>query len=274
MKGKYLSDLSLSRCINSMINNARKHAIVKATHIKLRPIILPCICIGVILSGCQYRQDVKVDDSSSTLVSGTVVVRPHSMEIKPDKLLGGIEAGYEGQSGGSDQWLYQYNYVTFDQHDTVAPFNQIRINGPQYVHNTAHLDHGHVAYNLLFKISPHFQLEPAIGLAYDKADIKVTGTTSGTGISTSQNSLGASIGVTPRWKFNSYFSFEGRFRFGVDTDSNYTTLINPAFNLTFGDSISLSAGYAFRKQHFKTTHDASDIYLNFKGPSAALRIAF
>lgn len=230
--------------------------------------------VSQVLMGCQYRQDVKVDDSSSTLVSGTVVVRPHSMEIKPDKLLGGIEASYEGQSGSSDQWLYQYNYVTFDQHDTTGSNNQIRISGPQYVHNTARVNHGHVAYNLLFKISPHFQLEPAIGLAYDKADIKVFGVTSGTSISTPQNALGATIGVTPRWKFNSYFAFESKFRFGFDTDSNYTTLINPALSLTFGDSVSLSAGYAFRKQHFKTTHDASDIYLNFRGPSAALHVAF
>ena len=249
-------------------------------HFRAARLLFPAIVVALMnMMGCT-RTDVKINDNSSTLVSGTVVKRLESLKFGSRiPTQGGIEVGYEYQSGTGAQWLYPGQYVTYDQSNSnslrssSALNPNLTITGPQTIKSTASVDHGHVAYNHLIKFSPSFELEPSIGLSYDKANIKVLGETDGKEIELSPHALGLTISIMPRWKFNEWVSLDARLRYGVSGDGDYTTLFNPSLTLNISNAVFLSGGYIERRQYFKT-ENASDNYLHFSGPSAAIKIEF
>jgi len=245
----------------------------------MRVLLIASAPIWATLSGCT-RTDLKVNDGSAVLVSGTVVTRLDSLKFGSKiSSQGGIELSYEHQSGSGTQGLYPSQYITYDQrnsnslHSSSGLDPNLTLTGPQSVEATARVDHGHVAYNHLFNFSSLFELEPSIGLSYDKADITVLGLTDRKEIKQSPHALGLTIGIIPRWKFNEHFSVDARVRFGASGDGDYTMLLNPALVYNISHTIFLSAGYADRRQYIKT-ENASDNYFHFSGPSAALRIEF
>lgn len=240
------------------------------------------------LSGCVHTlTPAKMTDSSSPWSAATLVVRPESWRPTEDKRhWGGIEFGYEHQSGTGAQDIDADKYVT---HDIDNDFI-----GPQTVHHAVKVDHGHVAYNRLYTFGPHFELEPAWGVAYDSISIRTEGIVKSTisnqvlgrqEIHFHQNVLGATGSITPRWNFNQYFAVEALVRVGVGVashsdsvsiytlrNSSFTVVTNPSLVFRPSKNLALSVGYAERAQSIGNREFASPTELEFSGFSATLRV--
>ncbi len=241
------------------------------------------------LSGCAHTlTSASVDDSSAPLYASTVVIRPESWRPTENKRhWGGIEFGYEHQSGKGLQDIAGDKYIT---HDVDNEFI-----GPQTVHHAAKVDHGRVAYNRLYSMGSHFQLEPSWGIAYDSISIRTEGIVKSTitgnvigqqAVRFHQNVVGATAGIIPRWNFNQYFAVETPVRASVglvshgDSGSVFsarhlgtTVLINPSLAFRPVKNLSLGLGYAIRSQTIGNKGLASRTELDFSGYSATLRVA-
>jgi hypothetical protein len=239
--------------------------------------------MGGILHGCSTnRVHSEVDDSQTAMFSGTLIVRPDSWRSESGRRgQGGVEFGYEHQSGSGTQDLKIDEFVQYDP-DTQLP-------GPQTISHRASIDHGHIAYNRLWIFNNHFQLEPSIGLAHDEIRIDTMGQVSAanTTVSLKQSITGITVGVIPRWYFNRYFGVEIPVRFGIgyasradslgqlsDSKNGTTEMINPSLLFCPAKNVALSVGYVYRDQYVETNIAESNLDLNFRGVSAAIRVSF
>lgn len=241
-------------------------------------------------TGCSTtRVHSIVDDDQAPMIATTIIVRPESWRpVSERKGWGGVEVGYEHQSGDGVQDIKTKEYISYDLDN--------RFNGPQAVRHEASVDHGHVAYNRLFGFGSYFQLEPSLGVAHDSIYIKTTGIVTyapsaqllgSQTIRYHQSVTGFTAGMIPRWNFNHWFGVEVPMRIGVgfasradsvsslsSHDNGITELINPTLIFRPVKNVSLGVGYAVRSQHVETSLDESNLDLDFQGFSAAIRVTF
>jgi len=208
-----------------------------------------------------------VHDSSAPAFNATLINRPEEMHFGKGKGgRGGIEFAYEHYRGEGTQDIATGRYLSLDQG---------RINGPQTVSDTAQVQHGHVAYNLLFSFGRHFDLEPAFGIAYDKFTATALSRAPGSSeLSINGQKWGGLAALTPRWNFNQYFGFEARFSLSGDFKNTEITGSNLAFVLSPSSHFSLKAGYYSRGTQFETPSSHSNVETNFHGFSGGLTLVF
>jgi len=243
-----------------------------------------------VTSGCSTtRVHSMVDDDQAPMIATTIIFRPESWRpVSGRKGWGGVEVGYEHQSGDGVQDIHNSEYISYDLDN--------RFNGPQTVRHQASVDHSHVAYNRLFEFGPHFQLEPSLGIAHDSIYIETTGMVTyapsaqqrgSQMIRYHQSITGITGGIIPRWTFNRFFAVEVPMRIGVGfasradslgslskEDNGVTEVINPTLVFRPVKNVSLGVGYAVRSQHVETSVDESNLDLDFQGFSAAIRVTF
>jgi len=242
------------------------------------------LMFALVTQGCSTNNRLvhsNVEDRRATLIAASVVVRPESWRSESERRgQGGIEFGYEHQSGTGTQLLKDNQYLQYT--------GATQIVGPQRVNHDVTIDHGHIAYNRLFSFGDHFQLEPAIGLAYDAIKATAVGTITGSNsLSLREDIYGITVGVTPRWNFNRFIGVELPVRLGLgyatrsksisffsSHDNGITSVMSPALVFHASPNVSISAGYTMRSQNVETDLQQSNIDTSFDGAYAAFRVTF
>jgi len=258
------------------------HLVINQIHARwLCPLAL---VLTASLSGCTYSpvtrpRGVTVRDGATPLYVATAIIRHERWRAtNPHHGTGGIEFGYEHQSGVGRDQLIGLSFITLNSVDGAS----IRITGPQTLRYSASANHEHIAYNYLLTFKQHFELEPAIGIAYDALNLRVFSGTDGAYVDTSRKYLGISLGVTPRWKFDKHFAIEGRIRYGAG--SGYTNSYYPAVVYSPIRNARISVGYAWRAQLFQgsgasndlgpTNTNTSNIVFRCNGPALGVQMTF
>ncbi|HVY23492.1 MAG TPA: hypothetical protein VG962_09090 [Steroidobacteraceae bacterium] len=241
---------------------------------------LPSVCAADSLS------HAKVDDSNAINYSVSVIVIPDEWRSSSGlRGQGGVELSYEHQAGNAIQQLYDGQYI---QYGSDGNFH-----GVQQVSHQASVDHIHIAYERLFSFGGNFQLEPSLGIATDKVNVRTAGASTLLApllinvVSLRQDLYGVALGVTLRWNFNKFLAVEVpvdyRIEFGSvgnvlnlfsDHYVGTTLIVSPSLAFCPGKNISLVAGYAYRQQNIETHRDQSNIDLGFGGANVSIRVRF
>ena len=218
------------------------------------------------LTGCQVLDDLSVQDNYRA-INESVIVRPEALRYGRGKAgRGGIEFGYERYRGEDTQVLELDHYLQLEQG---------RINGPQTVSATADIRRGRVAYNHLFAFGRHFELEPALGLAYNQVTFTAQGSAPGSQkFLSTEHSWDIALALSPRWNFNKYVGIETRIGLGIGTGGE--TVASDAISLVVRPipQLALKAGYYWREQNFETSTGLSNLDTDFSGPHATIVLIF
>jgi hypothetical protein len=227
--------------------------------------------IATIFAGCHtnpasVRDDVQFLDDDAPAYNGSVVVRPEDMRLRGKAGRGGIEFGYERYRGESEQEVETNHFVQL---------GSTSFSGPQTVLHTVDVQHGHIAYNHLFNFGSHFELEPALGVSYDK----MIATSRRESVSLplakdDQHSWGLMVRVTPRFMINRFIGLQAQVRTGPDGDGEWTGNFSGAAILRPVPNVELKAGYYQHNQEFDLRSGTSDVEAEFEGFLAHVTFIF
>jgi len=238
-------------------------------HSKLQRLTLVTIAsAATVLAGCTTMLDhVQVNDEHTRDVAGSIVIHPDSFQSRSGRGgKGGIEFAYEMHFGTGEQTLAGSHFLTLGGQT---------ITGPQTVSNQAVSEHGHIAYDRLIPFGEYFELEPSVGIAYDTTYVtSQSNALPASKISVREGDWGANVVLTPRWNFNPYVAFEGRFRVSVLGNGSVSTTTLPSLVLRPISNVAINAGYVWYRQTLDTPDGTSNVNIKFQGPSVAMRLSF
>jgi len=232
--------------------------------------ILGATALAVTLSGCecldkQILDPINVNDEDTLARTGSMIVRPLTMAMGNHNQ-GGVEFNYERYRGHSEQRIDLNHYVETGE----GP-----ISGPQIIDNTADSESGRIAYNHLLKFGPHFELEPSLGVTYERMTVTTQSRLPNARLETIEDkALGLGLSVAPRFVVNEFIAIEGRVGAIVDEDSDTAFTSNMALVLSPIPNIALRGGYYWRDQDIESLPGESDLEIEFEGMLASVTLRF
>jgi hypothetical protein len=237
---------------------------------RLLKAVLSVTATAVILTGCQTVEPrildpIRIVDEEAPAYTGSMIIRPPTMAGR--RTQGGVEFNYERYRGQSEQRLDPNHYVET---------NEITLLGPQIIDNTADSESGRVAYNHLVKLGPHFELEPSLGVTYERLLLTTTGRLpySGQRDTVDDKSFGMGLNFIPRFNVNQFVAIEGKVGFTIDEDSDTSLTRHMAIVLSPIPNIALRGGYYWRDQDVESHDGNSDFEIDFEGALASVTLRF
>jgi len=223
-----------------------------------------------LLSGCEtldkkVLDPIRVNDEDTLARTGSMIVRPPTMAMG-SRNQGGMEFNYERYRGHSEQRIKLDHYIETGEGSLL---------GPQIVDNTADSESGRIAYNHLMKFGPHFELEPSLGVTYERLVVTTQSRLPNSQLQTiDDKALGLGLSVAPRFVLNDFIALEGKVGLTVDEDSDTSTTTNVALVLSPIPSIALRGGYYWRDQDVESIEGESDLEIEFEGFLASVTLRF
>jgi hypothetical protein len=231
-------------------------------------LIVPALSLlaSFTLAGCvsPILDPIRVTDDDATARSASMIIRPSAMATRRSQ--GGVEFNYERYRGHDEQQILVDHYVQTDDGQMF---------GPQIVDNTADSESGRVAYNHLFKFGSYFELEPSLGITYERALVHVKSRIQESRIITTEdNDFGVGLNIVPRFRANQYFAIEGKVGLVADAGGDGSATCHVALELSPIANIALRGGYYWRIQDIDLADTQSDVEINFEGPLASVTLRF
>ena len=227
------------------------------------------LCTALGLSGCttldtKILDPVEVRDEEALARTGSMIIRPPAMASR--RTQGGVEFNYERYRGHGEQTIKLDHYVENDE---------ISIHGPQIVDNTADSESGRVAYNHLIKLGPHFELEPSLGVTYERVLITVQSRLpNAQPLMLDDKDFGIGLNFVPRFRVNQFIAIEGKIGAVVDEHSDTSLTRHMAIELSPIPNLALRGGYYWRDQEVESPEGYSDFDIDFEGPLASVTLRF
>jgi hypothetical protein len=236
---------------------------------RLLAIVLGAAASIATLTGCEtldhkILDPIRINDEEALARTGSMIIRPPTMAGR--RTQGGVEFNYERYRGQGEQTLKLDHYVETD----LGP-----IHGPQIIDNTADSESGRVAYNHLIKLGPHFELEPSLGVTYERVLLTTQSRLpNATRHIVEDKAFGLGFNFMPRFTVNQFIAIEGKVGFTIDEDSDSSVTRHMAIVLSPIPNVALRGGYYWRDQEVEAHDGDSDFDVNFEGALASVTLRF
>jgi len=220
---------------------------------------------AILLSGCETLESIRVTDDEALARTGSITVRPETMQMGRHSQ-GGLELNYERYRGKGEQAIALGSYVKINETTYV---------GPQTVDNTADSESGRIAYNHLMKFGPHFELEPSLGITYERMVITTQSRLSNSKAEMiDDKALGLGLTLAPRFVVNRFIAVEAKAGLMIDEDSDTAFTRHIGLVLSPIPNIALRGGYYWRDQELESVEGYSDFKTDFEGVLASVTLSF
>jgi hypothetical protein len=222
--------------------------------------------VSVVLSACGSVQSVPVRDNESATFAVRATVRPSAWR-GGEREGPGIAVGYEGYRAKDTQTLAAGESIQLDG-GTIL--------GPDTLRHQADMRQGYIAYNHLFRLGSHFELEPFVGATRIHLKIKSTSADGTTRAVLNNWDTGVIGGVTPRWRFNDWVAIEARLSYFNVSAWAHGQSYEAAVVLSPVPNTSLRLGYSERRYDIEDNIPGwySEVNVRARGPMATLQFDF
>jgi hypothetical protein len=148
--------------------------------------------------------------------------------------------------------------------------------GPDTLRHQADMRQGYIAYNHLFRLGSHFELEPFVGATRIHLKIKSTSADGTTRAVLNNWDTGVIGGVTPRWRFNDWVAIEARLSYFNVSAWAHGQSYEAAVVLSPVPNTSLRLGYSERRYDIEDNIPGwySEVNVRARGPMATLQFDF